>query len=144
MDKNPALFSKTLVFGLIVLFIGVGIQSGIANEFFTNMETKEKTEYNRASDDYQEIITFIIGYGQINWIERRGIFRGEVETNQERQAILILGGLRLSNGGMEKYNLSGVGYVYATRFIGFSAMTILMEHGIFGVAFGNIEWELIE
>ena len=137
MSKNPVLY-KTLVVGVIVLFIGIGIQPAIA------IIEPENTDESRVSDDYQEIITFIYGIGTINWIKRRGIFRGEIETNQEQKAILCLGGLRLSNSGMEKYNITGVGYVYASRFIGFSAMSPIMEYTITGVAFGNIEWELIE
>jgi len=145
MDKTPVWLYKILVVGVIVFFIGVGIQPVFANDVYCYKETKENIGEVRASDDYQEIITFIFGYGKINWIERRGIFRGEVETNQEIIAVLSLRGLRLSNNGMEKYNITEVGYIYAPRFIGFSASTILIDvYSTIGLAFGNIEWELIE
>jgi len=131
MDKTPVWLYKILVVGVIVFFIGVGIQPVFANDVYCYKETKENIGEVRASDDYQEIITFIFGYGKINWIERRGIFRGEVETNQEIR--------------MEKYNITEVGYIYAPRFIGFSASTILIDvYSTIGLAFGNIEWELIE
>ena len=71
MSKNPVLY-KTLVVGVIVLFIGIGIQPAIA------IIEPENTDESRVSDDYQEIITFIYGIGTINWIKRRGIFRGEI------------------------------------------------------------------
>jgi len=84
----------------------------------------------------------------MNWINRRGIFRGEVETYQERIVVLSLRGLRLTNNGIEKYNITEVGYVYAPHFIGFSRMAPFMVwppiYSTIGVAFGNIEWGLIE
>jgi len=145
MVKSSSMVYKTLVIGVIVLFIGIGVQPAFANDVYSYRETKENISEVRASDDYQEIITFIFGFGKINWIERRGIFRGEVETNQEIIAVLSLRGLRLSNNGMEKYNITEVGYIYAPRFIGFSASTILIDvYSTIGLAFGNIEWELIE
>ena len=144
MSKNPVLY-KSLVVGVIFLFLGVGVQSAIPNELYINKETKENTDESGASDDYQEIITIILGYGKMNWINRRGILRGEVETNKEIITILSLRGLRLSDSGVEKYNITEVGYVYAPRFIGFSARTIMIDvYSTIGVAFGNIEWELIE
>jgi hypothetical protein len=127
-----------LTVAVIILLIVIVTQPAIA------IIEPENTDESKAFNDYQEIITYIYGIGTINWIKRRGIFRGEVETNQEQKVILCLGGLRLSNSGMEKYNITGVGYVYAPRFIGFSAMSPIMEYYMTGVAFGNIEWELIE
>ncbi len=139
MDRNPVCLYKTLVVGVIVLFIGLGVQPAFAND----------SNISKKTDDYQEIITFIFGYGKMNWINRRGIFRGEVETYQERIVVLSLRGLKLSDGGVEKYNITEVGYVYAPRFIGFSVMNHIFPvdppyYSTIGVAFGNIEWELIE
>jgi hypothetical protein len=139
MFRNPAWLYKTFVVGVIVLFIGVGIQPVFAND--TNIRKK--------NDDYQEIITFVLGYGRMDWITRRGIFRGEVVTYQERIVFLSLKGLRLANNGIEKYNITDVNYLYAPHFIGFSRMiTIFPEdppyYGTIGVAFGNIEWGIIE
>ncbi len=118
----------------MVLFLGVGIQPAFAND----------ANISKKTDDYQEIITFIFGYGKMNWINRRGIFRGEVETYQERIVVLSLRGLRLSDSGVEKYNITEVGYVYAPHFIGFSRKLPLLVwppyYSTIGMAFGNIEW----
>ncbi len=146
---NNKIWKKALVVGIIVLFIGIGIQPALANDVYINKEKKENTDESGASDDYQEIITFIFGYGKMNWINRRGILRGEVETNKEIITVLSLRGLRLSDSGVEKYNITEVGYVYAPRFIGFSGKLpyLLSEtdyYSTIGLAFGNIEWEEYE
>ena len=85
----------------------------------------------------------------MNWINRRGILRGEVETNKEIITVLSLRGLRLSDSGVEKYNITEVRYVYAPRFIGFSRMITIFPvdppyYSTIGLAFGNIEWEEYE
>ena len=144
MYRNPVLLYKTLVVGVIVLFIGLGVQPTIASDVYINKETKDNTDKSVTSNDYQEIITFIIGNGKINWINLKGILRGEVETDKEIITVLSLRGLRLSDSGVEKYNITEVGYVYAPRFIGFSVISPLLNNGIYatiGLAFGNIEWE---
>jgi hypothetical protein len=138
MDKKPAVFYKTLVVGVIVLFIGIGVQPAFAND--TNIRKK--------TYDYQEIFTFIFGYGKMNWINRRGIFRGEAETYQEPFVFLSLIGFRLTNNRIEKYNITDVGYVYAPHFIGFSRIIPIWGwppiYSTIGLAFGNIEWGIIE
>ena len=146
MNKN--LLCKTLVMGIVVLFIGMSITPSVAVDTLKkpSMPISDKTG---ASDDYQEIITFIFGYGKINWINRKGILRGEVETDKEIITVLSLRGLRLSDSGVEKYNITEVGYVYAPHFIGSSGKLpyLLSEtdyYSTIGVAFGNIEWELVE
>ncbi len=95
----------------------------------------------RASDDYKEIITFIKSDGKINWLSRRGLFRGSVSIRRGMYNALGIEGYRYCNGGIEKFSESQLVQVDAPSFIGYS----LPYHPIYeyytkGWAFGNIEW----
>jgi hypothetical protein len=135
MDKKSILFKRTLVIGVIILFIGVGFKSAFANDVYIIKETKENTDEIGISDDYHEIITWIDGSGDINWINRRGLFRGEVQIVGEGHPIptIRLHGYRFSNGDVEYYYMS-VFDVHLYFFRGFS-----IGDFIFGIALGNIE-----
>ena len=134
---NKRIWKKALVVGIIVLFIGVGIQPALANDVYINKEKKENTDESGASDDYQEIITFIFGYAELNWIKRRGIFRGEILLYRCPWCSGIdLFGLRRSNGGVEIYQEHDLDSVHVPRFIGLAFMDFE-----WGIAIGNIEWE---
>jgi uncharacterized protein YpmB len=69
MQKNK--IRKSLVVGIIVLFLIVGIYPSSAVD-----TVKESNP--PISDEYEEIITFIKGYALLNWVDRKGYFRGEV------------------------------------------------------------------
>lgn len=126
------------MFGAIILFIGIVIQPTIA------ITEPENTDESRVSDDHQEIITFIKGRGDLNWIERRGFFRGEVLLICSYQSGLInLSGYRLSESGIEYYNeLIEKGFIYAYCFLGYSNgyWSGMLDPNIIGIAIGNIDW----
>ncbi|UCF12210.1 MAG: hypothetical protein JSW06_09235 [Thermoplasmatales archaeon] len=130
---------KGLVLGIIILFVWIAIAPGIT-AVDNDTEDGYKSIYNSEigiSDDYEEIITWIIGnmYVNFNWIKRRGFIRGEVEIEVKPwNGILFLFGLRKVNGSVEIYSDGHVYRIHAYRFIGYEI------NGIWGIAFGNIEW----
>jgi hypothetical protein len=136
---------KTLALGIVVLFIGVVIApciSAVNKERDKNNKLKDSTEI-KITDDYEEIITFIKGYAVINWIERRGLFRGEVNLTWDdfSYGFINLSGFRRSANGIEYYNkLVEVGFVYAYRFIRLYTPNPFMYPIVNGIAIGNIEW----
>jgi hypothetical protein len=148
MDKNPALLYKTFVVGVIVLFIGIGIQPTIANESNIHNEIKEDIGEIEKSDDYEELITIIKGWGDLNWMTRRGFFRGEALLICRYQYGLInLSGYRRSESGIEYYNeLIEKGLVYANRLICYYVdySIFMRDPRIVGIAIGNIVWEEYE
>ena len=133
--------------GIILLFIGIAVQPSIAIcDTYTNdvdNELEGKSE-NGTHDEYKEIITFIKGFAELNWIKRRGYFRGEVNiTWDTRPGRINLFGFRRSDSGIEYYNeLITEGFVYINYFIGFSSGISFPEFapGILGIALGNIDW----
>lgn len=147
MNKFGILFTKTLVIEVIILFILILINpvitaTGIDKDIDFSSYNSKKIEL---SDDYKEIITFIRGYAKINWIERRGFFRGEVNLTWDDYQIGLanLSGFRMSENGIEYYNeLITEGFVYINYFIGFSSGISFPEFapGILGIALGNIDW----
>ncbi len=127
---------KKFVVGVIVLLIGVGIQSAFANDVYISKKTKDNFDEPLASDDYKEIITFIWGGSQSEWINRKGFFRGEIEIYSSTWGIpLKIKGLRLTNGKVERFSMFVI-EVHANFFIGF----IFDGEQALGVAFGDIEW----
>jgi hypothetical protein len=131
--------------GVIILFIGVGIHPALANGVYINKETKEKNDDSRPFDEYNEIITYIEGYANIDWIKRRGLLRGEVDiTEWEQSGYVKILGFRYSNGIIE-YFFEIVHSVYAYRFIGVVNNEFFPVGNpiVFGFAFGNIEWSRI-
>ena len=147
MNKFGILFTKTLVIEIIILFIVSIINPVIiANENDTNIDfLSYNSKKIESSDDYTEIITFISGNAEINWIERRGFFRGEVNLawDDYQFGLVNLSGFRKSESGIEYYNkLILEGFVYAYNFIGFSSGISFPEFApkVLGIALGNIEW----
>ena len=155
-------YKKSLVFGIIVLFIGMSITPSTGNIVehvpFNNqiLDSVDKdtdiddisidnSDAIEALDEHEEIITFIKGMAEINWIDRRGYIRGEVNLTWDDYwpGFINLSGFRRSESGIEYYNeLVVVGFVYVYRFIGFSIDSSFPEFapGVLGIAFGNIEW----
>jgi hypothetical protein len=138
---------KTLALSIIVLFIGVVIApciSAVDKEKDKNNKLKDSNEI-KITNDYEEIITFINGWAKINWIERRGLFHGEVNLTQGdySRTLIYLSGFRSSENGIEYYNVSVVdGFVYAYHFVGLNTPSLFLEPPpvVWGITFGNIEW----
>ena len=145
MNKS---IKKGLVFTVIVFFVSITIQSSIsATDEETDEYDKKYSNNIKTIDEYEEIITFIKGYAVINWIDRRGLFHGEVNLtwNNYQIGFINLSGFRLSESGIEYYNESiavTVGFVYVYRFIGFSTRYSFTEFSppVVGIALGNIKW----
>ena len=134
------IFRKGLVLGIIALFVVVSISSvvtAIYNDSNTDYELMYKSKKYGKSDGYKEIITFISGGEDSNWINRNGFFRGEVksESGGSWGIPLHLSGLRQTNGRLERYSIS-VLYVHAYLFRGF----ITKDSQVYGYALGNIQW----
>ena len=75
MNKN------FLVVGITTLFLGIALSPVISAVNNDTDDMDDKSSGNSeigTSEYYDEIITFIKGGGDLNWIERRGLFRGEV------------------------------------------------------------------
>ena len=129
-----------LIIVVILLFIGVAVQPSIIADDEPRDSPKEIQEY----DDYEEVITFIEGYGELNWIKRRGFFRGEASLICHYQSGSInLSGYRRSESGIEYYNeLIEKGLVYVYRLICCYAdySYFWLDPRIVGIAIGNIEW----
>jgi hypothetical protein len=149
-SMKKELLLKPLALGIVVLFIG-GVNapgtSAVDKETDYYDELKSRNE-NGVIVEYEEIITFIIGFAKINWIERRGLFRGEVNltSNGYSRGYTNLSGFRRSESGIEYYNelvvLNETDFVYAYHFIGLNTPNIFLEPPpvVKGIAFGNIEW----
>jgi hypothetical protein len=138
MDRNPALLYKTLVVGVIILFVGLGLQPAIA----VTSQTIDNDDESVASDEYNEIITYIEGYANLDWIKRRGLLRGEVDiTEWEQSGYVKILGFRYSNGNIE-YFFELTHSVYVYRFIGWvnNEFFGIGNPIVFGFALGNIEW----
>ena len=142
---------KGLALAVIVLFIVINVApciSAVDKEIDKNNKLKDSNEI-KITGDYEEIITFIIGYAKINWIERRGLFRGEVNLTWDvyphPYGYINLSGFRRSESGIEYYNvlvMVAVGFVYTYRFIGLNTPDIFLGPTpiVRGIALGNIEW----
>jgi len=94
-----------------------------------------------ATAEYKEIITYIFGWwASLNWINKRGFFRGEVNMTNNDIGIFKLSGLRWNNGSVEYFEESAI-FVYAYRFIGnYWDTTGFGTPYIQGIALGDIEW----
>lgn len=146
MNKS---IKKGLVFTVIVFFVSITFQSSISaiDEETDEYDKIKDSNDIRTIDEYEEIITFIKGYAVINWIDRRGLFRGEVNLtwNNYQIGFINLSGFRRSESGIEYYNESiavTVGFVYVYHFIGFSTRYSFPEFSppVVGIALGNIKW----
>ena len=137
MLKTTSRVYKFLVAGVIVLFIGISLSPCIkaVDKFKIN------TEEIGATAEYKEIITYIFGWWvSLNWINRRGFFRGEVNMTNNDFGIFKLSGLRLNNGSIEYFEESAI-FVYAYRFIGYYTGTNgFGTPCIQGITLGDIEW----
>ena len=135
------LFRKGFVLGIILFFVASGLSSLVtANNIDTESkdETKDFSNDSGVSDDYKEIITLIMCNANLNWICRRGIFRGEVEID----ATFFGGknwlvGLRRANGKVEPYFRISQDIIHPYFFRGFYYKDLSI---VIGYALGNIEW----
>jgi hypothetical protein len=110
--------------------------------------TLTKDSNKLISDDYDEIITRINGYAELNWIEIKGSFRGRDYGTAEiikgdNDGVNLLG-IRCINGMKKIFFERDVEYVYASDFWGHEMISMVpghqFQHATFGWAFGNIEW----
>jgi len=126
------MFSKILAIGVIFLFVSIYLIPEVkANDF-------EKD--NRSRDEYKEIITFIRGlWVSLEWINKRGNFRGEVNLTNDDWGIFKLFGLGWSNGKIVYFEESAT-FIHAYRFIGYYEMSAFGDPYVNGIAMGNIEW----
>jgi hypothetical protein len=142
---------KILLIGIIILLISSSILPVItaANNDIENVYSETvKIPEKRTSNNYEEIVTFIRGRVDLNWIERRGFFRGEALLVCRYQSGLInLSGYRRSESGIEYYNeLIEKGLVYVNHLVCFyiDYSYFMIDPKINGIAFGNIVWEEYE
>ena len=138
------LWKKGLVLGIILLFVGVGLSS-VVIAFDNDTEADDvpigNSDDHKASDDYEEIITLIIGSGSITTEKRLLLFLREVtiRTGVWGSGDISLFGLRLSNGHVEIYREWGnSGSVYVPRFRGLGSPEGYWGN-LIGIAFGNIQ-----
>ena len=126
---------KTLVVGVIFLFIGVGVQPSIISD---NVDTD-----NKSSEEYKEIITYIIAMGfdvNLSWINKRGNYHGEAIIRlMGDHGGLKLYGFRWSNGKIVFFK-ENASYIHAYRFIGYYDMGEFGWPYIRGITLGNIAW----
>ena len=131
---------KVLVIGIIVLFMGVGSTSlGINVNTNIGIESEEDSEIETL-DYYNEIITWIWAEGSINWINRRGLFRGEAEIIPFWGTVHIYGWrLYFHQYGQDiLYFDEEVKFVHAYRFLYYPFPR--PGRNFLGIAFGNIDW----
>jgi len=141
-----SMFRKGLVFGIIVLFIGVGLSPVVTavNSDTRDDEPKNISDVSEASDDYEEIITLIGGIGSITTVKRLGLFLREVNISPfiPFGGSISITGLRRSNGRVKIYHeIGNIGFVNVSRFRGFSLPREVGSY-IIGIAFGDIEYNL--
>jgi len=135
------LFRKGLVLGIILLFVAGSISPLVtAIDNVTEVKDEDVDNFNDSgtSDDYKEIITFISGGDNSEWINRKGFFRGEIFIygGSPWGIPIALWGLRLTNGKVEKYSMIEARSVHAYFFRGF----IFDGTQALGYALGNIDW----
>ena len=126
------MLSKTLVTGVIILFVTISLNPGIiANDL-------EKD--NRSKDEYKEIVTHIFGlWVSLNWINKRGKFRGEANLTNNDYGIFKLTGFGWKNGRIVFFEEYAT-FVYAYRFMGHYSDSDFGIPYVQGNALGNIEW----
>lgn len=142
------IIKKILSIGIIILFFSstfLSVTSAIINDTdYIDNETSDKYKI-RSSNNYEEIITFVKGWVDLNWIERRGFFRGEAMLIcRYKSGFINLSGYRRSENGVEYFNESiekGLIYVYhlICSYVDYSYGFV--DPRIVGIAIGNIIWE---
>ena len=141
---QSSIIKKSLVIGIILLFIGVGVLSNASSTSISS-SNKQILEYeNEPEDDQTEIITIINEY-----------IHGDAYLNMSNYDILFYSGW-LEINGYEKFTIKGLNKpifplsesifnikvrdVYAPHFYGI-VISNPGEHSIHGIAIGNIKWE---
>lgn len=132
MTKKSTMLSKTLTIGVIVLFIIISLIPNITANYI------EKN--NRSKDEYKEIITHVWGWWvSLNWINKRGNYRGEVNMTNNDYGIFKLTGYGWYKGRIIYFEKFAT-FIYAYRFIGHSDMSDWGYPYVWGITLGNIEW----
>lgn len=126
------MLSKTLATGVIILYVIFSLNSGVIAEY----------KDNKSEDEYNEIITYVIGMGfdiNLSWINKKGNFRGEaIITMGEHGALKVHSvGWNIGRIVFFKENVSSI---HAYRFIGQYSMGDFGWPYVRGIAIGNIEW----
>ena len=141
------MIKKILAISLIILFFAVTVLPVITAVDYVEDNIENESRINSkigTPDNYEEIITFIQGWADLNWMERRGYFRGEVILTWYRAyGYINLSGYRRSGSGIEYYNeLILEDFVYVYNFIGYSSdySYFMISPRVVGIAIGNLEW----
>ena len=147
MDKKDILACRILVIGTILLFLGASLPLVISavdiNRYYLKDEPVDKSQKETA-DNHKEIVTFLFGQANIDWVKRRGFFRGEVNLtgipNPSSKGPIFIVGYRFFEDGIEYY-YDEVDDVYAYRFTGISinGSQPQTEFLVMGIALGNID-----
>ena len=127
-----------LVFGVILLFIGVAVQpviTAVDNDTDVNDISIDNSDEIEPLDDYKEIFTHIDGVCRNFTVKRRGIFihRG-VEMYAHGSWGITISGIRFPFNFFEE----DVYYVKVPCLIGILIYKSTCH--VNGFAFGNIEW----
>jgi len=137
---KKGLLRKGLVLGILLLFVAISL-SPLVTAIKNEDEALDNSTESSSSDYYKEIITLIMGNRvYFNWIQRKGIFRGEVNllADYSHGGKINLIGLGHYNGSM-KIIYESVYSVHAYHFIGIREFSS-GPTPFFGFALGNIEW----
>jgi len=128
-----------LIVGVILLFIGVAVSPVITA---VDNEPIDNSDDIGASDEYEEIITYIGGSCYSVDLNRKGIIRDvEFYSCSGGTIIDIRGWRRKSSGfGLESYSEMNIEYLHASRFLGIIYSYGPSAFAVNGIAFGNIEW----
>ena len=126
------MFRKTLAIVVIILFICVSLSPCITADDF------EKD--NRSRDEYKEIFTFIRGlWVSLDWINKRGNYRGEVNLTNNERGIFRLFGIGWSDGKIVYFQEYAT-FIHAYSFIGYYEISAYGFPYVQGITLGNIEW----
>jgi hypothetical protein len=142
MEGKSALLYKTLVVGIIVLFIGMGVQPVIGSiQPFIESEVKDIPNPEPLNEEYVEIKTNIHGVYTNFQVNSGFIIRDVTITANVGLDYLRISGLRWEEGKNLPVKFTvPVEWVRAPVFIGFCYQTFHQSR-VNGIAFGNIEYK---
>jgi len=126
------MLSKTLAICVIIVFFTVSLNPvTIADDIELD---------NRSRDEYKEIVTHVFGmWVSLEWITKRGKFRGEVNLTNDGIGLFKLTGFGWKNGKVVFFEEFAT-FVYAYRFMGHNSHSGFGTPIVQGNALGNIEW----
>jgi hypothetical protein len=135
LQKLRSIFNKTLVFVILTLFLCLVISPSAQATYTVGSNPQKKVEY-------EVIISYIKGFGFLNWLYNWGRFRGEAALTIEGDiGGFKLCGFRWSNGCVEYFEEIAT-YVYAYHFIGWMVESdyLIPLPFVRGFARGDIKW----